>query len=415
MLRFSGAADAVTRQFWREHPALGKQDRETIAAGAYTALRHLASFSQRLLLMLGQERAPPRLLALLALAHSRPSLLATLPTADRDFAVRALALPMDSWPLQVRCDWPVWLLDKLCARFDEEALLALAAALNGMASLDVRVNTLKASREQAQQSLAHDGIAAQPCVLSPIGLRIATRHDLRASQAFQQGWIEVQDEGSQLLALLAAPKRNELLVDFCAGAGGKSLAFAALMQGTGRIYALDTHSERLTHLRERAARAGARNIQAIALGGHDDEILSRLAGKADSVFVDAPCTGLGTLRRNPDLKWRQTPQSLAEILVKQRAILWQAARLVRHGGRLFYATCSLLAEENEEQAASFGVAHPDFIPVSAAALHRASALGHDGAAPRWAQDAAYLQLWPHQDGTDGFFIAAWQRQAIKAD
>jgi 16S rRNA (cytosine967-C5)-methyltransferase len=228
---------------------------------------------------------------------------------------------------------------------------------------------------------------------------------LQKTDAFTRGAIEVQDEGSQLLALLVDAKRGEMVADFCAGAGGKTLALGASMRNTGRLYAFDTSAHRLEALKPRLARSGLSNIHPVAIAHERDDRIKRLRGKMDRVLVDAPCTGLGTLRRNPDLKWRQTPQAVAELTVKQAAILASAARLLKSGGRLVYATCSLLPEENEQIAQAFSESHPGFKPLSVKEL--LTDLGVEDAATLCTSDALYLRLWPHRHGTDGFFAAAW--------
>ena len=197
-----------------------------------------------------------------------------------------------------------------------------------------------------------------------------------------------------------------MVVDFCAGAGGKSLALGAAMRSTGRLYAFDTSGHRLAALKPRMARSGLSNVHPAQIAHERDERIKRLSGKIDRVLVDAPCSGLGTLRRNPDLKWRQSPQSVAELQIKQTAILDSAARLVKSGGRLVYATCSLLREENEGIAEAFGAAHPDFEPLSALDALTAA---HAGRPEELVQDG-YLRLWPHKHATDGFFAAVWQRR-----
>jgi 16S rRNA (cytosine967-C5)-methyltransferase len=222
---------------------------------------------------------------------------------------------------------------------------------------------------------------------------------------FEQGHIEVQDEGSQLLALLVDAKRGEMVADFCAGAGGKTLALGASMRNTGRLYAFDTSAHRLDALKPRLARSGLSNIHPVAIAHERDDRIKRLRGKMDRVLVDAPCTGLGTLRRNPDLKWRQTPEAVAELVVKQTAILAAAARLLKPGGRLVYATCSLLREENEMIADAFTASHPQYKPLPISELLAAD----DVAQPDnlCTPDGLYLRLWPHLHATDGFFAAAW--------
>jgi 16S rRNA (cytosine967-C5)-methyltransferase len=215
----------------------------------------------------------------------------------------------------------------------------------------------------------------------------------------------VQDEGSQLLSLLVDAKRGEMVVDFCAGAGGKTLALGAAMRSTGRLYAFDTSAHRLEALKPRLARSKLSNVHPAAIAHERDERIKRLSGKIDRVLVDAPCSGLGTLRRNPDLKWRQSPQAVVELVQKQTAILASAARLVKSGGRLVYATCSVLPEENEQIAAAFSAAHPGFKPVPVASLLEELKVAN--AAQLCTSDGLYLRLWPHRHGTDGFFASVW--------
>ena len=219
---------------------------------------------------------------------------------------------------------------------------------------------------------------------------------------FEHGLIEVQDEGSQLLALLVGPKRGEMVIDFCAGAGGKTLLLGALMRSTGRLYAFDVSATRLAKAKPRFARSGLSNIVPVAIEHENDTRVRRLAGKAQRVLVDAPCSGVGTLRRNPDLKWRQSLQSLQELTALQARILASASRCVAPGGRLVYATCSLLKEENQDQAELFLANHPDFELVDASPILAArTPLNIEG---------PYLSLRPDVHGTDGFFAAIFERK-----
>jgi 16S rRNA (cytosine967-C5)-methyltransferase len=230
-------------------------------------------------------------------------------------------------------------------------------------------------------------------------------------EAFTRGDFEVQDEGSQLLAMLVDAKRGEMVVDFCAGAGGKSLALGAAMRSTGRLYAFDTSAHRLDSFKPRMARSGLSNVHPAAIAHERDDRVKRLAGKIDRVLVDAPCTGLGTLRRNPDLKWRQTMQSVEEMAVKQAAILQSAARLVKSGGRLVYATCSVLPQENEAIAEAFAVANPDFVALPAGdILKNLKVAQSESLCTGGETGALYLRLWPHLHATDGFFAAVWQKK-----
>jgi 16S rRNA (cytosine967-C5)-methyltransferase len=284
---------------------------------------------------------------------------------------------------------------------------ALAASLLEPAPLDLRVNTLRGSREQAQAALAHEGVLAQPTPWSPWGLRVQGKPAVNRMQVFLDGSVEVQDEGSQLLALLTGAARGQMVVDFCAGAGGKTLALGAMMRNTGRLYAFDTSAHRLAELQPRLARSGLSNVHPVAIAHERDDRVRRLAGKIDCVLVDAPCTGLGTLRRNPDLKWRQTPSAVSELVARQTAILASASRLLRPGGRLVYGTCSVLRAENEDVAAAFETVHAnDFEPVPVANLLEQARV--ENATDLDAQGR--LRMWTHRHATDSFFAAVWTRR-----
>jgi 16S rRNA (cytosine967-C5)-methyltransferase len=237
-------------------------------------------------------------------------------------------------------------------------------------------------------------------------LRLQGKPSLAKVKAFERGAVEVQDEGSQLLALLLDAHRGEMVVDFCAGAGGKTLAIGASMRNTGRLYALDTSAHRLDALKPRLARSQLSNVHPAVIAHERDDRVKRLAGKIDRVLVDAPCSGLGTLRRNPDLKWRQKPEGLAALALTQTAILESAAKLLKSGGRLVYATCSVLPQENEDIANAFAQAHPDFVPLPVQEeLTRLKVAGSETLCA-----GHFLRLWPHRHGTDGFFAAVWVRK-----
>jgi 16S rRNA (cytosine967-C5)-methyltransferase len=309
-------------------------------------------------------------------------------------------------PDKLRHNLPDWLAGALRQQFDEAQFRALTDSLLEPAPLDLRVNALKARRDEVRQALHADGIDSELTPFSPLGLRIAGRPAVNATQAFKDGLFEVQDEGSQLLSLLVDAKRGEMVVDFCAGAGGKTLALGAAMRNTGRLYAFDTAGHRLQALKARVARSGLSNVHTVQIAHERDDRISRLAAKVDRVLVDAPCSGLGTLRRNPDLKWRQSPQVIAQMHVRQEAILASAARLLKPGGRLVYATCSLLELENEGVAQTFEQVQPQFARV---AVPTALEAAHVERAGELAQ-GPHLKLWPHRHGTDGFFAAVWQRK-----
>jgi 16S rRNA (cytosine967-C5)-methyltransferase len=400
VLPLSHPADAVLRAFFRDHPKLGARDRALIAETVFGCLRR-----KRLLEHLAGGRHPRRMvLASLAKLQgfSGPQLAPLLlDTPEAEWLREVQATCLDDLPLTLRCDFPDWLLDKLLRQLGEAETLALARSLQQPAPLDLRVNSMKASRDEVLARFVRDGIEAAQTPYSPLGLRLSGNPAVNRHELFLSGAVEVQDEGSQLLGLLVAPKRSDLVVDFCAGAGGKTLLLGDLMRSQGRLYAFDTSETRLANLKPRVARAGLSNVQPRLIAGAGEASVHRLAGKADRVLVDAPCTGLGTLRRNPDLKWRQTPGSVEEMTAKQASIVEAAAGLVRPGGRLVYGTCSLLEEENQDIVQQFLATHPDFYLKSAAqVLARANVPLDTG---------IYLQLFPQNHGCDGFFGAVLER------
>jgi 16S rRNA (cytosine967-C5)-methyltransferase len=303
-----------------------------------------------------------------------------------------------------RHNLPQWLVQPLKEQLGDD-FWPLVESLNAPAGLDLRVNILKDKRADVQKELSKSAIKTVATPYSPWGLRIADKPQLGKLEAFTRGAIEVQDEGSQLLALLVDARRGEMVVDFCAGAGGKTLALGATMRNTGRLYAFDTSAHRLDALKPRLARSGLSNVHPVAIAHERDDRIKRLAGKIDRVLVDAPCSGLGTLRRNPDLKWRQNPKAVGELVAKQTAILQSGSRLLKPGGRLVYATCSILREENEAIAEAFGAANPQFSMLDAGSL--LTQLGVERAATLCR--GPYLRLWPYLHQTDGFFSAAWQK------
>jgi len=299
----------------------------------------------------------------------------------------------------VQADLPDWLWERLVAQQGVAPAAEIARGLLNAAPLDLRVNLARLSRERALELLQ---LRAAATPHSPAGIRLAGKPAINRHPLFLDGAVEVQDEGSQLLAYLLAPRRGEMVADFCAGAGGKTLAMAMLMRGTGRIYAMDVSARRLASLAPRAARAGVSNIHPLVLAGENDLRARRLAGKIDRVLVDAPCSGFGTLRRNPDLKWRYGPEQVAALAEQQLRILIAAARLVKPGGRLVYATCSILDEENDAVIERFGEAMPGFAGLSCAELLSQQRIALD--------TGERLRLWPHRHGTDGFFAAAFERR-----
>lgn len=403
VLQLQHPADGVVSDFFREHRSLGSRERHSLAETTYSVLRE-----RPLLQHLAQSGRGEieRRLAILGWQGNQGFLRAALSETEQQWLERVATVDRSALPEKLRHNLPDWLADTLRSALGDE-FWPLVDSLNAVAPLDLRVNTFKARREDVQAAFASEGVEALATPHSPLGLRIQGRPALHKSAVFLRGDVEVQDEGSQLLALLTGAKRGEMVMDFCAGAGGKTLALGAEMRNTGRLYAFDTSGHRLAALKPRLARSGLSNVFPAQIAHERDERVKRLAGKMDRVLVDAPCSGLGTLRRNPDLKWRQTPQSVAELRVKQAAILDSAARLVKPGGRLVYATCSLLEAENEEIAQAFSEARSaDFAVLPAEdALGRAR-VADAGSLVR----GDFLRLWPHRHGTDGFFAAIWERR-----
>ena len=397
LLQFSGPADEALSRYFREHRGLGQQDRAFIAETVFAVLRRKRSLEAA-----AGSAEPQALVAAALLRVQGLSARALEGLVDEALAARIRAARPEALAPAARADLPDWLWQRLAADYGEAEALRIAQAMFNPAPLDLRVNLARTDREAVLERLARDGIPAAPTPHSPAGVRLAGKPAINRHPLFRDGLVEVQDEGSQLLAWLLAPRRGEMVADYCAGAGGKTLALGMLMRGAGRIYALDVSAARLAALATRAARAGISNVHSIVLSGDNDARTRRLAGKIDRVLVDAPCSGFGTLRRNPDLKWRHGPQAIDELAAKQSRILAAAARLVKPAGLLVYATCSLLREENEAVADAFAAAHPEFEAISCAQLL---------AAQRIAIEGERLRLWPHRHGTDGFFAAAFARRA----
>ena len=403
MLQLQHPADGVVSDFFRQHRALGIRERHTLAETTYTVLRQRLLFQH---LAQSGKGEMERRLVLLAWQGNDGFLRAALSETEQQWLQQVSAVDRTALPEKLRHNLPEWLADTLKPALGDE-FWPLVESMSAAAPLDLRVNTFKAKREAVQEAFKAEGIEALPTPYSPLGLRIQGKPALHKLDVFMRGDVEVQDEGSQLLALLAGAKRGEMVMDFCAGAGGKTLALGAEMRNTGRLYAFDTSGHRLASLKPRLARSGLSNVFPAQIAHERDERIKRLTGKLDRVLVDAPCSGLGTLRRNPDLKWRQTPLSVEELRVKQAAILASAARLLKPGGRLVYATCSLLDVENEDVARTFSTEHErDFQVLPAQeALTRA----HVSDAESLVR-GDFMRLWPHRHGTDGFFAAVWERR-----
>ena len=394
-------ADAALKHYFRDHPNLGQRDRALVADTVYAALR------RRRLLEHVTPNATPREIALATLVKLQGVGISQIEGAitgeERKWLGELKALDLATLPFEIRADLPDWVLARLRKHMKDDEVTALAQSLQQPAPLDLRVNTLKAPREGVLDRLDHDDTEAAETRYSPLGVRLRDKPALNKHPMFLDGAIEVQDEGSQLVGLLVEPRRGEMIVDFCAGAGGKTLQMGAAMHSSGRLYAFDVSDKRLTNLGPRLKRSGLSNVFPQRIANENDAKVKRLRGKIDRVLVDAPCTGLGTLRRNPDLKSRQTEDALAELTAKQASILAAAATLVKPGGRLVYATCSLLAEENEDIVQAFLASHADFALVPAAEVLQRQGIK----LPRTDQ---YLRLYPHVHDTDGFFAAVMERK-----
>jgi len=400
VLQLTGPADGVLSRFFREHPKLGARERGAVAEAVYAVLRNKSVYTN-----FAESGTGPlmRRMALLGLADTAGvQALGGLSEEEAQWLARVAQIDRSALPNGLRSNFPSWLFDRLAQREGKEAALELAQAFNRPAPLDLRVNALKATREQALAELAALPTPCAPTAYAPLGIRLNSKPALQNLTLFKSGAIEVQDEGSQLLSQIVGARRGEMVVDFCAGAGGKTLALGAAMRNTGRLYAFDVAEKRLAKLKPRLARSGLSNVHPVHIAHENDTKVKRLAGKVDRVLVDAPCSGLGTLRRNPDIKWRQSPQGIAEMNAKQIAILGGAARLLKPGGRLVYATCSILEEENEAIVAQFLQSHADFslVPMSEVLAEQKIDLPMRD----------YLKLDPLRFQTDGFFAAVLERK-----
>ncbi len=421
-------AERIVTAYHRERRYIGSKDRRAVGDLVYAVLRGQARLDWWLARVEpeqdGDTGRPRRVvLAALVLIEGRGAEeLAGLfdggayaPAAldDRERAlIEALSgreLTDPAQPPWIATECPEWLWPEFEAGFGAAAADELAALI-GPASLDLRVNTLKGDRLAARAALAEEGIKAGFTPLSPLGLRVAGRAGLSGGQAFESGLVEVQDEGSQLVALLTDARPGMAVADFCAGAGGKTLALAAAMAGEGPLSALDTDQRRLDWAARRIKRAGARNVTRQRLVGTD--WLGQRAGVFARVLVDAPCSGSGAWRRQPDARRRLSPEKLEGYRQTQAQILAQAAPVVAGGGRLVYATCSLLPSENEAQVAAFLDTRPDFaiLPMDQIWAETVVPLGGPATPEPAPFSGPFLQLTPARHGCDGFFAAAFERR-----
>jgi 16S rRNA (cytosine967-C5)-methyltransferase len=395
-------ADVVVSNFFRKNRELGPRERHALAETAYAVLRQRLLFQH---LAQSGSGVLERRLAILAWQGNETLIRGGMGPHEQQWLNQVKAIDRNSFSEKLRHNMPDWLAGALKNDLDDEGFWKFVASMSTSAPLDLRVNMFKTNRDKAQAQLHEAGIESFPTPYSPWGLRVDGKPALQKTDVFLRGDVEVQDEGSQLLAAMVAPKRGEMVVDFCAGAGGKTLALGAAMRSTGRLYAFDVNGHRLDKLKPRLARSGLSNVHPAQLTNERDDRVKRLSGKIDRVLVDAPCSGLGTLRRNPDLKWRLSAKAIDELCELQAKILESACRLLKSGGRLVYATCSPLRREDEAIAEAFSAAHPEFKLLDAgellkaAGVERADELNANG----------YMRSWPHAHGMDGFFAAAWQK------
>lgn len=425
-------ADRVINYYFRGRKYLGSRDRAFIAEGVYHALRHrrrLEWLAAHLRIAEGAPEVKPEGRSLVTFALS---LLEGVETDEARRVAEALAEreefddgaafvwfarkflnDVDSlpWPddavgrLAIEHSMPDWLMRRFADALGVDEAGELAEFCNHAAPVTLRVNDRKAPREAVQATLEAEGHPCDPTPISPFGLTLRKRANVFTTDTFKRGWFDIQDEGSQLVALCVDPKPGSRVLDACSGGGGKALHMSAIMKGRGEIQACDIHKRRLDSLKDRARRNDCQNIRIRLLeaeGAAPDDMIDRM----DYVLVDAPCTGVGVLRRNPDARWKVTPESVEQLTAVQGAILDRYAACVRPGGRLVYATCSTLEEENEDVIRAFFERNDEFEPSPLRPRLERYGLAHlvEG-------DAHMLRLWPHRDGTDGFFVASLERKA----
>ncbi len=416
----AAAADSTVDSYFRRRRYAGAKDRRAVSARVYNVLRRRSHLDWWIARVGGRADARGRIIADLALGEHQtlaeitrlfsgaPHCPAPLSPGERAMAEALCGQPLHhpDMPVPVTGEFPAWLEDTFVGLWGD-ALTREVEALNRPAPLDVRVNTLKATRDDARAALAADGVESAPTPLSPIGLRVRGRVRLGGTAAFRDGLIEVQDEGSQLIALLTDARPGMEVIDFCAGAGGKTLAFAAAMERggrvRGRVTACDISAKRMRRMEIRLQRAGTRDVRRRVLSSERDSWIAENVGRADRLLLDVPCTGSGIWRRNPDAKWRLTAASVDDTVARQRRIAESASRLVKPGGRLVYATCSLLPEENEAQVDWLLARRPEFSVVPVAEVW-SEAMSGPCPVP-----GPYLRLSPGTTDTDGYFAAVLRR------
>ena len=405
-------ADRVMSAYFKGNRYIGSKDKAAISENLYTILRNRLSFEY--ILQSKELGAHSRVLVALLLKMDDGDLYNTFdgekysprrlkPGQLERFAELDLKV-IDSAPLNVQLNVPEWLAPKLEAALGDRYEAEMHAT-NRRATTDVRVNTIKTTLPAIDQAFADMGYKAHKTDLSPWCIRFESRVALFAMRQFKDGGFEVQDEGSQLLALLSDVKPSQKVVDFCAGAGGKTLAMAAMMENKGTLYACDVHDRRLEQMTKRAKRAGVHNVRSHVLSSENDKWVKKHAKMADVVLIDAPCTGTGTWRRSPDSRWNLAQENLDNLVALQQSILTSAQRLVKPGGRLLYATCSFLREENEEQIEAFLAANPDF-EIESFELPKTMTDNPD----KFYTSGHEVRTYPAMSGTDGFYAANLRRK-----
>lgn len=427
ILRSEHPADSTIDTFFRTHKYLGSHDRRFVAETAYGMLRQknriewLCENSDAESLIPAKNPASFLGCLVYRTAFANDASAVFVNDLDAETAEKAAlslflarieeknseiesgtALGSGSTSdLSLRYSYPEWMIKEWRVQFGDEETVRMCAALNAPAPLTLRVNTLKTSVEDCQEALAREKIDAERTKFSGVGLTVRKRLNIFQLDVFRKGFFEVQDEGSQILAMLVDPKPTSRVVDACAGGGGKALALAALMKNRGAIFALDTNAYRLESLRKRIRRSGVDTIRVCKI--EEGHLPDGLADASDNVLVDAPCSGLGTIRRNPGMKWTVTPAAIAELSVKQSAILEHYAQCVKVNGRLVYSTCTMMIPENEAVVEKFLADHPQFELIEPAVILRRYGLES-------LSNEKYFRLKPHVHGTDGFFAAVMRRK-----
>ncbi len=405
VLTFSHPADLMSKFYFKDNPKIGSRDRKLIADAVFKILRNLLLFrhlSQSSSLNIYQS------LAILGIMYEKlpTTNFYDLPSGAIEWLKHVANINIKTLKLTTQYSLPQWLVDELEKSCSPKHLDALANSLLLPANLDIRVNSIKTNIQDVMHELKINDIYANITKYSPYNLRLDSKSSLNNTILFESGWFEIQDEGSQILCQLLNPKRGEMVVDFCAGAGGKTLALGALMRSMGRIYAFDTNLKRLQKMKPRLARSGLSNVYSAVIKNENDTHIKRLHNKIDKVFLDVPCSSIGTLRRNPDLKWRYNQQNINELNATQASILDNGAKLLKNNGLLVYATCSLLQQENEAIVENFLAKNTNFKLVSAYEV-----LAKQGINIENIDNSNYLKLYPHIHNTDGFFAALLCKQA----